>query len=50
MADADFYKKSAADTQIVIDQLANSSEELNNSLDRWAELESWGKKWRKMHE
>jgi ATP-binding cassette subfamily F protein uup len=40
MADADFYKKSAADTQIVIDQLANSSEELNNSLDRWAELES----------
>lgn len=40
MADANFYKKSAADTQIVIDQLANSSEELNNSLDRWAELES----------
>jgi ATP-binding cassette subfamily F protein uup len=40
MADVNFYKKSATDTQIVIDQLASSSAELNNSLDRWAELES----------
>lgn len=39
MADADFYKKSATDSQTVIAQLASSSEELNNALDRWAELE-----------
>jgi ATP-binding cassette subfamily F protein uup len=40
MADTSFYKKSAEDTQLVIDQLASFSEELNTSLDRWAELES----------
>jgi ATP-binding cassette subfamily F protein uup len=40
MADANFYKKSAAETQVVIDQLADSSKDLNNSLDRWAELEA----------
>jgi ATP-binding cassette subfamily F protein uup len=40
MADANFYKKSAAETQVVIDQLADSSKDLNNYLDRWAELEA----------
>jgi ATP-binding cassette subfamily F protein uup len=39
MADADFYKKSATDSQAVIAQLASSSGELNNALDRWTELE-----------
>ena len=40
MAAANFYKKSAAETQAVIDQLAGTSRDLNNSLDRWAELEA----------
>jgi ATP-binding cassette subfamily F protein uup len=40
MADANFYKKSVSETQKVIDQLAASTEDLNHSLERWAELES----------
>ena len=39
MADVNFYKKSATDSQAVIAQLASSSEELNMALDRWTELE-----------